>query len=70
MCKLLNDKFIPSERHFFDGCFWGYFLPDFRPILGAFLSALLLSDKLYLKHRLRSWRVLVLIQVIVFLAHG
>ena len=69
MCKLLNDKFIPSERHFFDGCFW-VFLPDFRPIFGAFLSAVLLSDKLYSKHRLRSWRVLVLIQVIVFSAHG
>ena len=69
MCRTLNDKFIPSERHFFDGCFLGYFLPDFRPIFGAFLSAVLLSDKSYLKHRLRSWRVLVLIQVIVFLTH-
>ena len=69
MCKLLNDKFIPSERHFFDGCFW-IFLLDFRPIFGAFLSAVLLSDKSYSKRRLRSWRVLVLIQVIVFSAHG
>ena len=49
---------------------FGCFLPDFRPIFGAFLSALLLSDKSYSKHHLRSWRVLVLIQVIVFLAHG
>ena len=69
MCKLLNDKFIPSERHFFDGCFWVFFT-RFSTHFWSIFSAVLLSDKLYSKHHLRSWRVLVLIQVIVFLANG
>ena len=36
MRKLLNDKFIPSERHFFDGCFWDVFYLTFDPFMEHF----------------------------------
>ena len=69
MYKLLNDKFIPLERRFFNGCFWVFFT-RFSTHFRSILSAVLQSYKLYFKPHLRSWRVLVLIQVIVFLVNG
>ena len=59
MYKLLNEKFISSKMHFTDGVSVLYFFTVFQTFLMCFRQWILLYDN----WDLRSWRVLVLIQV-------
>ena len=63
MYTILNKKFISSKMHFTGGVFMLYFLTVFQTFLIRFRQWILLSDN----WDLRSWRVLVLIQVRVII---
>ena len=63
MYTILNKKFISSKMHFIDGVSVLYFLTVFQTFLMRFRQWILLSDN----WDLRSWRVLVLIQVRVII---
>ena len=63
MYTILNKKFISSKMYFTDGVSMLYFLTVFQTFLMRFRQWILLSDN----WDLRSWRVLVLIQVRVII---
>ena len=63
MYTILNKKFISSKMHFIDGVSVLYFLTVFTLFLKKYRQCDLLSDN----WDLRSWRVLVLIQVRVII---
>ena len=63
MYTILNKKFISSKMYFIDGVSVLYFLTVFQTFLMCFRQWILLSDN----WDLRSWRVLVLIQVRVII---
>ena len=63
MYTILNKKFISSKMYFTDGVSVLYFLTVFTLFLKKYRQCVLLSDN----WDLRSWRVLVLIQVRVII---
>ena len=63
MYTILNKKFISSKMYFTDGVSVLYFSTVFQTFLVRFRQWIFLSDN----WDLRSWRVLVLIQVRVII---